>query len=44
MTVQTNTIDRSMLENDMRLVELKKVSEKSLNDRYCMFEGRLINL
>ena len=24
---------------DMRLVELKTVSEQSLSDRYCIFEG-----
>ena len=28
-------IDRA----DMRLVELKTVSEQSLSDRYCIFEG-----
>ena len=28
-------IDRA----DMRLVELKMVSEQSLSDRYCIFEG-----
>ena len=33
-------IDRA----DMRLVELKTVSEQSLSDRYCIFEGWLINL
>ena len=31
--------DRRMVENDMRLVELKTVSEQSLRDRYCIFEG-----
>ena len=31
--------DRRMVENDMRLVELKTVSEQSLKDRYCIFEG-----
>ena len=38
MIVQTNTIDRRMVENDMRLVELKTVSEQILSDRYCIFE------
>ena len=33
-------IDRA----DMRLVEQKTVSEQSLSDRYCIFEGWLINL
>ena len=33
-------IDRA----DMRLVELKTVSEQSLSDRYCLFKGWLINL
>ena len=33
-------IDRA----DMRLVELKTVSEQILSDRYCIFEGWLINL
>ena len=39
LIVQTNTIDRRMVENDMRLVELKTVSEQNLSDRYCIFEG-----
>ena len=30
--------DRRMVENDMRLVELKTVSEQRLSDRYCIFE------
>ena len=30
---QTNTIGRRMVENDIRLVELKAVSEQSLSDK-----------
>ena len=33
LIVQTNTIGRRMVENDIRLVELKTVSEQSLSDK-----------
>ena len=34
-----NEIDRRMVENDRLLVGLKTVSEQSVNDKYCTFEG-----
>ena len=44
MTVQMNAIDRRLTENDKLLVELETLKEQSLNDRYCIFGERLINL